>query len=300
MKKQFKKSIVLFSFFIVFLFLFVKPVLAVDQFIFAASSTDGYVETYSSTSYQPTLITNKSSFKIRIEFNDTTSSNLKVEKLSNYAGWSGIESIGPGGKQWTLSGVAPGTYYFKAQVGQSCPPSVCADAVATLNVIVKPTMTAVHTCSPSKVTLNWTAVPGSGVYYNVFRFGTSQSDNYQFAQVSTNSFIDDGTLTGGLIPNIRYNYSIRALQGGAYIGNMNASASVRAGSCVSCGNSIVEAGEQCDAGSQNGVQCTAPVGGSCTYCSSSTSPGGSDSACQTVSVTNPAGPECGNSAVATF
>ena len=263
MKKQFKKSIVLFSFFIVFLFLFVKPVLAVDQFIFAASSTDGYVETYSSTSYQPTLITNKSSFKIRIEFNDTTSSNLKVEKLSNYAGWSGIESIGPGGKQWTLSGVAPGTYYFKAQVGQSCPPSVCADAVATLNVIVKPVMTAVHSCSPSKVTLNWTAVPGTGVYYNVWRsdMGLDLSDR-PIAQPSTNSFIDDG-IGSPFNPNTPYTYLIRALQNGAYIPNMNASASVTTGSCVSCGNSIVEAGEQCDDGAQNGV-CPATCSLSCT------------------------------------
>src|SRR3989344_5703362 len=263
MKKQLKKGFVLFSFFIVFLFLFVKPVLAVDQFIFAASSTDGYVETYSSTSYQPTLITNKSSFKIRIEFNDTTSSNLKVEKLSNYAGWSGIESIGPGGKQWTLSGVAPGTYYFKAQVGQSCPPSVCADAVATLNVIVKPVMTAVHSCSPSKVTLNWTAVPGTGVYYNVWRsdMGLDLSDR-PIAQPSTNSFIDDG-IGSPFNPNTPYTYLIRALQNGAYIPNMNASASVTTGSCVSCGNSIVEAGEQCDDGAQNGV-CPATCSLSCT------------------------------------
>src|SRR3989338_9231559 len=142
MKNHFRKNVVLLSFFIIIsLFLLTQSVLAVDQFIFAASSTDGYVETYSSTSYQPTLITNKSSFKIRIEFNDTTRPNLKVEKLSNYAGWSGIESIGPGGKQWTLSGVAPGTYYFTAQVGQlGCggENGVCADAVATLHVIVKP------------------------------------------------------------------------------------------------------------------------------------------------------------------
>src|SRR3989344_3049535 len=291
-----KQGFALILFLVTSLFLLTQSVLAIDEFNFLAYDTYNYVEAYSSGS-SVNFVTNRS-FTLRIEFNGTYRNNLVVEKESNYPQWNGTEPITGGlGKVWTLS-LPPGNYYFKALVGAA--PGGRADAVATLNVIVKPTMTAVHTCSPSKVTLNWTAVPGSGVYYNVFRFGTSQSDNYQFAQVSTNSFIDDGTLTGGLIPNIRYNYSIRALQGGAYIGNMNASASVTAGSCVSCGNSIVEAGEQCDAGSQNGVQCTAPVGGSCTYCSSSTSPGGSVSACQTVSVTNPAGPECGNSAVATF
>ena len=34
-----------------------------------------------------------------------------------------------------------------------------------------------------------------------------------------------------------------------------------------CGDGVVDAGEECDAGSLNGVACTPPAGGTCTYCS---------------------------------
>ena len=54
-----------------------------------------------------------------------------------------------------------------------------------------------------------------------------------------------------------------------------------------CGNSVPEAGETCDAGSLNTNQaCTAPYGGTCTYCSSNPS-----NLCQLVTVT---GPRCGD------
>ncbi|MDO8459869.1 MAG: hypothetical protein Q7S74_02045 [Nanoarchaeota archaeon] len=45
-----------------------------------------------------------------------------------------------------------------------------------------------------------------------------------------------------------------------------------------CGNGILETGEQCDSGSQNGNACTPQAGGSCTYCSST---------CHTVAVQGP-------------
>jgi len=36
---------------------------------------------------------------------------------------------------------------------------------------------------------------------------------------------------------------------------------------ITCGNDIVESGEECDDGTSNGVPCTAPYDGSCNYCS---------------------------------
>ena len=44
-----------------------------------------------------------------------------------------------------------------------------------------------------------------------------------------------------------------------------------------CGNRIIEQGEQCDKGSQNGVTCTPPYNGNCTYCSAT---------CQNVTLTD--------------
>src|SRR3989338_7785881 len=114
MKKQ---GFTLILFLVTSLFLLTQSVLAVNQFIFSASASDGYVETYSSSSSQPTLTTNKT-FTIRIEFNDTLQSNLFVEKQSNFANWNGTESINSQGKVWTFSNVPPGNYFFKVLVGQ--------------------------------------------------------------------------------------------------------------------------------------------------------------------------------------
>jgi len=54
------------------------------------------------------------------------------------------------------------------------------------------------------------------------------------------------------------------------------------GMAIVCGNGVVEAGETCDNGNQNGVACSPEYGGSCNYC-------GSD--CKTIIL---AGPYCGD------
>lgn len=51
---------------------------------------------------------------------------------------------------------------------------------------------------------------------------------------------------------------------------------------IQCGNGIVETGETCDAGTSNGMACTAPYAGSCTYCTNE---------CQEANVP---GPFCGD------
>ncbi|HLC60746.1 MAG TPA: DUF4215 domain-containing protein [Candidatus Nanoarchaeia archaeon] len=55
--------------------------------------------------------------------------------------------------------------------------------------------------------------------------------------------------------------------------------------CTLCGNGVLETGEQCDSGSQNGQPCTPTYGNTCNYCSSS---------CTPVTVT---GPTCGDGTV---
>ena len=52
-----------------------------------------------------------------------------------------------------------------------------------------------------------------------------------------------------------------------------------------CGNSITEIGETCDAGTGNGVSCSADYDDTCSYCSST---------CQSVTVT---GSYCGDSTI---
>src|SRR3989344_3629610 len=157
MKNHFKKKVVLSVFLVIIsLFLFTQSVLAINEFIFSASDFgSGYVEIDSSNPSYPTLVTNSSSIRLRIEPVTGFESNQVLEKISNSTLLSGIQPITTGGS-WTISPLSPKKYFFTAEVGSS--PGGQASAVATLYVVVKPTMTAVSSCSPQlKVTLNWTA-----------------------------------------------------------------------------------------------------------------------------------------------
>ena len=260
MKKQ---GFTLILFLVTSLFLLTQSVLAVNQFIFSASASDGYVETYSSSSSQPTLTTNKT-FTIRIEFNDTLQSNLFVEKQSNFANWNGTESINSQGKVWTFSNVPPGNYFFKVLVGQlGCgggESGVCANAVATLNVEVNPSITSItHLCDPSRAVLNWTAVP-SADWYEVDRNDSANPLGYPSAwQITTNSYIDTT-----ISPNTAYIYTVKPTKNSGLPADNSVSAFVATGTCTPlCGNSVINPPEQCDNGAQNGV-CPATCSLSCT------------------------------------
>ena len=280
MEKQFKKTLVLLVFVIIISFLgFSKSVFATNQFLFSADDGSNFVEVSSSDTNYPTLITSSSSITLRIEPIENIGPNQVLEKQSNSPQWSGVQPINNNGGFWGIS-LSSGSYYFTALIGQA--PGGLATAVATINV-VRPTMTAVSSCSPQlQVNLDWTDIPGA-VCYNVTRSGLGF-----LTQACTSSFTDNT-----VSPNTSYTYTSIAVYGsGAPIPNTDASASVTTGSCGSlCGNSITNSGEQCDAGSQNGVACTPSYGSSCTYCSNSTSPGGGIPQCRNVTMQ---GDFCGN------
>src|SRR3989344_1492130 len=268
MKKQ---GFTLILFLVTSLFLLTQSVLAVNQFIFSASASDGYVETYSSSSSQPTLTTNKT-FTIRIEFNDTLQSNLFVEKQSNFANWNGTESINSQGKVWTFSNVPPGNYFFKVLVGQlGCgggESGVCANAVATLNVEVNPSITSItHLCDPSRAVLNWTAVP-SADWYEVDRNDSANPLGYPSAwQITTNSYIDTT-----ISPNTAYIYTVKPTKNSGLPADNSVSAFVATGTCTPlCGDSIIRTGvETCDDGnvvSGDGCSSTCQVEPKCVFTS---------------------------------
>src|SRR3989344_284968 len=298
MKKQFRKNF-LFAVLFLMVFLFgIQTVFAVNEFIFSVNdSTGNFAEAYSSypnpggTNY---FFTDKSSITLKVTFTGAVADNSVVDKISDYDFWSGTESIDSQGKTWILSSIPPGQYFFRADVDQ--PPYGDAQDIATLYVDVDPAITSItHTCTPSsRVVLNWTAVPGAA-WYEVHRNDSVNPLGWPSAwQITTNSYTDT-TINS----STAYIYTVRAAQSSGFYIDDPASASITTGTCGgsgSCGNGNINPGEQCDDGSQNGVQCTAPYGGTCTYCSSSTSPGGGIPGCQDISAQ---GPFCGDNTIQT-
>src|SRR3989344_2410929 len=110
-----------------------------------------------------------------------------LTKYSDLAQWIGVEPIDNMEKSWNISSLSLGTHFFSARVsGQT----QIEDSGASIDVIVRPTLTAVSSCSSSQpiVVLNWTDLSStySGVYYNVYR--NDPSGTNPIVQVTTNSF----------------------------------------------------------------------------------------------------------------
>jgi cysteine-rich repeat protein len=110
-----------------------------------------------------------------------------------------------------------------------------------------------------------------GKNYNVKGTAKSSCSSQTYTDTCNGNYLKEYYCSGGYVTHVS-NYCSYKCQNGACVPKP----------VYVCGNGILEGSEACDAGSNNGVPCTASYGSTCTYCSS---------ACNKITVT---GPKCGD------